>query len=80
MHDNVGNVSMHEDLAGHQSDNLVRWHAAIRTTDPQELGVLLLRKLLEKSGGVFSDTLGLLTIILDEFREYSHDFLCQLGS
>jgi hypothetical protein len=34
VHDHVGDVAMHEKLAGSKPDNLIGRHAAVRTTNP----------------------------------------------
>ena len=35
MHDDVGDVAVDEQLAGHQADDLVGGHAAVRAADPE---------------------------------------------
>ena len=42
MHDDVGDVAVHEHLARRQPDDLVRRNAAVRAADPQVLGRLSL--------------------------------------
>ena len=34
VHHDVGDVAMHEDLTGHQSQDLIRRHATVRAADP----------------------------------------------
>jgi hypothetical protein len=51
MHDDVGDVAMHEQLARQQADDLVRRHARIRAADPQVLRRLQARQ-LEKILGI----------------------------
>ena len=40
----VGDVAVHEELAGIESDDLISWHAAVRAADPQKLRRLLARQ------------------------------------
>ena len=49
VHDDVGDVAMHEELAGQQTDDLVGGDAAIGAADPEVAGILLLGQGLEKS-------------------------------
>jgi hypothetical protein len=46
----IGHVSMNEDLARSQAENLVRRNTAVRTTDPEILGCLDVDELVEKIG------------------------------
>ena len=48
--DDIGHVSMNEDLARSQAENLVRRNTAVRTTDPEILGCLDVDELAEKFG------------------------------
>jgi hypothetical protein len=41
---------MHEELSGKESDDFIRRHPAVRTTNPEELRALLLREGLEELG------------------------------
>ena len=46
--DHVGDVPVHEDLAGRESGDLVGGHPAVRATDPEVVGTLLVGELREK--------------------------------
>jgi len=50
MHDDVGDVAMHEDLARREPDHLVRRHPAVGAADPQVFRRLLLDQAREKLG------------------------------
>ena len=43
VHDDVGDVAVHEQLARHQADDLVGRHPAVGAADPQVLRRLLLQ-------------------------------------
>ena len=53
MHDDVGHVAVHEDLAGVEPGDLVGRHAAVSAADPHVLGRLLLRQAGEEAGFAF---------------------------
>ena len=44
VHDHVGDVAVHEQLAGVEVNDLVGWDAAVGATNPQVLRRLLLRQ------------------------------------
>src|SRR5438067_167651 len=44
MHDDVGDVAMHEQLAGSESDDFICWHPTVGAADPQIVGRLLGRQ------------------------------------
>jgi hypothetical protein len=48
VHHHVGDVAMHEDLARQKADDLVGRHAGVGAADPQVLGRLQVRQLLEE--------------------------------
>src|SRR5205085_5840108 len=41
VHDDVGDVAMHEQLAGSEAHDFVGWHATVRASNPQVLRRLL---------------------------------------
>ena len=45
----IGDVPVHEHLAGVETDDLIRRHAAVGATDPQVLGGLLAHEPLEET-------------------------------
>ncbi len=49
MHDHVGDVAVHEYLARIEAGDLVGRHPAVVTADPEVLGTLLVRQLLEEA-------------------------------
>jgi hypothetical protein len=49
MNDDIGHIAMNKHLSGREIDELCGRDAAIGTSDPQVLGVLLLRKPLKKA-------------------------------
>jgi len=50
VHDDVGDVPMDEELAGQETDDLVRRNAAVRASDPQVPRLLLARQPREEVG------------------------------
>jgi hypothetical protein len=48
--DEVSDVTVHEELSRKESDDFIRRHPAVRTTNPEELRALLLREDLEELG------------------------------
>lgn len=50
VNDEVSDVTVHEELSRKESDNFIRGHTAVRTTNPEELRALLLREGLKKLG------------------------------
>ena len=42
MHDQIGDIPVDEQLSGKKSHNLIGGHAAVRATDPEVAGQLLL--------------------------------------
>ena len=51
VHDDVGDVAVHEQLARQQADDLVRGHAAVGAADPQVLAAPAARRASEKNSG-----------------------------
>ncbi len=49
VHDDVGDIAMHEHFTGLQPSDLVGWDAAIGTPDPHVTGLLLLTQASEKT-------------------------------
>jgi len=70
---NVGHIPMHKHLPRSQADDLVGWHPAVRTTDPQVLGPLLTGELLEKLGIVRADGRRPLAVFEQQVFEVFHD-------
>lgn len=66
MDNQVRDIAMDEYLAGKQADDLICRYAAVRTSDPQILGSLLLRKLGEKERVFFFDSIGPSCVILKQ--------------
>jgi hypothetical protein len=64
--DEIRDVAVHEELAGKQSDDLVRRHAAVGAADPEEFGRLLGAQTLEEPGRFRHHPLGPGTVVLEE--------------
>jgi len=65
-HDNNGDVSVHEHIAGFRTDDLIGRHAANRAADPEDLGVLIPRQVREEVRVPLESTLSSSTIFLKE--------------
>jgi hypothetical protein len=68
----IGDVPMHEQLAGPKTDDLVRRHSTVRTANPQMPWRLLADQSLEKMGIVPDHAVSPATIVLEEIRERRH--------
>lgn len=66
MDDLVRDVTVDEQLTGQQADDLIRRDAAVRTSDPQMLRILLLSKLFEEIRLFLPDSLRPLTVAIEE--------------
>ena len=63
MDDHVSHVAMHEQLAWQQTDDLIGWHPAVRTADPEKLWGLLMCQPLEEIWLALQLALGPRTIV-----------------
>jgi hypothetical protein len=72
VHHHIRDVAMDEHFARHQPDDLIRRHAAVRTTDPQIFRLLLRRKLVEKMRFLLLDLRRPLPVISEEMSESFH--------
>ena len=72
VHNQVGNIAMHEDFTWHESDDFVGGNPTIGAADPEVLRVLLSREILEESRMIVLDTRGPLSIIRKKLREIRH--------
>ena len=73
VHDQVGDVAMHEQLAGQQPDDLVGRHAAVGAADPQELGRLLRAQPREEPGLLLERAPGPFAVVLEELVDRHRD-------
>ena len=62
--ENVGDVSMDKELARLEVDDLIGWHAAIGTADPEVGRVLFRSQFFKKTGVASGPVLGPLSIFL----------------
>ncbi len=72
MHDDVGHVAVHEDLAGQQADDLVGRHAAVGTADPEVFGALLAGKFLKKLRVAPLDFVGPRLVLVEQLFQALH--------
>jgi len=72
VQDEVGDVAVHEKLAGKEPDDLVGRHPAVRTADPKVFGRLLLCKRFEKVVIACPHSVGPLAIIGEKLGECLH--------
>src|SRR5687768_17646272 len=72
MHDNVGDVAVHEELARHQPDDLVRRYPAVGTANPQVLGGLLPGQRVEEPGIALRDSPCPRAVVVEELWQSSH--------
>ena len=72
MHDDVGDVTVHEELARQEPDDLVGGHAAVRAPDPQVTRRLLFRQLFKERRVAATDALGPLTILTEQVFDGGH--------
>ncbi len=72
MYDDVGDVAVHEELAGQQPHDLVGGHAAVGAADPEVVGGLLPDQRLEEGGIACLDLIGPATVALEERAQASH--------
>src|SRR5262249_35927319 len=72
--DDIRNIAMHENLAGHQADDLVRGNAAIRTSDPEVFGRLLVAQAREESRRIALHALRPFTIVFEQTVQQPHYF------
>lgn len=66
FHDDVGDVAVDENLSGGEAGDLVGGHPAVRTTDPEVLGALLVGELAEKLRVAGVDAIGPFAVALEE--------------
>lgn len=67
--DDVGDVAVDENLTGCEAGDLVGGHAAVRTTNPEVLGALLVGEFAEKLWIVGVDIGGPLAVALEEVSQ-----------
>ncbi len=72
MHDDIGDVAVHEELARGEVDDLVGRHAAVRASDPEVARSLLPRQSGEEIGIASSDALGPRAVVFEEVRKRAH--------
>ena len=72
VHDDVGDVAVHEELAGQQPDDLVRGDAAVGAADPEVARSLLLGKRLEEGGIAATDAFGPLAVLTEQVFDGGH--------
>jgi hypothetical protein len=70
MHHQVGHIAVNEHFARVESDDLVGWHAAVRATDPEVFGGLLLSKLFKKPGALQAHALSPGTVVIEKRIEW----------
>ena len=73
VYDDVGDVAMDEQLAGHQVDDFVRRHPAVRAADPEVLGRLLAQQLLEEARILIRHPLRPAAIVLEQVLQRGLD-------
>ena len=71
IHD-VGDVAMNKHVAGQEADDLVGGDAAVRTTDPEIIGVLLARELEEELGIALANVFSPGAVLIEEMFENAH--------
>ena len=72
VHDDVGDVAVHEELAGQQADDLVGRHAAVGTADPEVARSLLFGQGLEERGVAATDAFGPLAVLTEQVFDGGH--------
>src|ERR1043166_5404391 len=72
MNDQVGDVSVHEELARQKPDDLIGGHATVRTANPQVSRGLLTRQPVKEAGVPTFDGLGPLPIVGEEITDVGH--------
>ena len=70
--DEIGDIAMHEDLAGHQVDDLVGGNAAVGASDPEELGRLLCGEPAEETGVLVFHAARPAPIVPEQFAQQPH--------
>src|SRR5205807_4048861 len=68
----IGDVAMHEKLARREADDLVGRHAAVRTADPQVVGILNVAKAVEEMRIAGDSRRGPGAIALEKMRKRIH--------
>ena len=68
----VGNIAVNEQLPRQETDNLVRRHAAVGTTNPQIAGRLLVRQLPKEIRVVSPDVVGPSPVLFKEMAQDPH--------
>ena len=82
MHHDVGDIAMHEDLPGHQPEDLIGRNPAVGAADPQVTRQLLVRQAREVLRVAAGQALGPLTVAREQGSQVvgaAHDF-CLLRS
>jgi hypothetical protein len=70
--DDIGDIAMDEDLAGHEVDDLIGGDAAVRASDPEEFGRLLCGKLAEETGVIVLHPVRPSPIVPEQFAQGPH--------
>ena len=82
MVDEVGDIAVDEDLARHQVDDLIGGDAAVRASDPEQLGSLLCGQLAEETGVVVLYPARPSPIVPEQFAQRPHvvEYATERGS
>src|SRR5690606_16696611 len=72
VNNEVGNVSVDEDFAGSESNDLVGGDSGIATADPKELWRLLLGEFAEKFWFGGADAIGPIAVLAEKVLNSSH--------
>jgi len=76
VNDDVGDIAMHEHLAGEKADDLVGGNAAIGAADPEVFRLLLVGEFAEETGVFLGDGFCLLAVLGEERGERVHGVEC----
>ena len=69
MHHHIGHVPVHKHFPRFQARDLVGWHAAVGAANPQILGRLLLRQMVEDAGLLALHALGPRPVVVKKVRK-----------
>jgi len=69
MHDHVGDVAVHEHLARVKGNDFIRRYPAVGAADPQVLGRLLARELLEEARALQLHACGPGSVVVKQMLE-----------
>jgi len=76
VNDDVGDIAMHEHLAGEKADDLVGGNAAIGAADPEVFRLLLVGEFAEETGVFLGDGFCPLAVLGEERGERVHGVEC----